>query len=851
MNFYDVLKEIALTRYWANPHADSNSIFKTVRLSAARGDISKFTLDVISYNLPDDVNRYMLYTIGNVSPTTLGIRNYSCGWELLEERMSNAEMLLYAFIRGRMAILKNSYFCVMDDGSVLFALDYQKNSSLELTDDLYIKFYSNVYYESPQQTLANHLTFNHYEHSGVFAEYLSFSLDLTDAIKNTIGHPFIYYNGLILPDGLLDFNKLQIGDKLEYIVDPMIIDKYDLPIDLLNSFSSKLDGTEKVIASIDSPLSNVYVDDIEFFVSGIRSDGTRIGAYFPRLNEDVIRMLTFKDWSLSSLLLEGRLDELRNFIEVSNVLSAFTLHIYRRENKQQKPIILDPNRIADLMNLPLGVRIEALSGVNSTVSIWQASALENCKFNQWVSCDFKNVYSFDITGLYAREGAIEVIESVHKPDYGTSWLLPPMANSDGGVLISYDNNGVNPTFTHYDILNHANAPYVNGTGTEIFLPNAQNNAPLDTILPANDNTVLTVPIGFGIFCYYYNGNELIYAVDGQDYTLADNGTVTTITWNSSLIKYERYVRESRNYVMYNANVSLSDIRAGINVYGSRPYAHHIGMETLWVWYNGRYMVEGLDYVLHNGLLFLLYITPQAADVASLSVIYVGLPTKELTHKTSVLWNWIKSGTITENTVYDLMMYRNKLFFINGMSIPFSMIKEAEGYVDKIRELSSFNIITGMPYAIVDKPTFSRTEYLDNYTETKLGKDVVDKEIVDFITAIYPQVVPKGLYIFPSKYDLVSPLMDKLIVDILSGSLIIPNIELSNEALLMMLVQYQDCLNYDPCLMNHDLGFVEIHPCWTSEKRIVNLVSYNFLSRVNSLVLKNNVIGLNLYLLIQG
>jgi hypothetical protein len=85
-----------------------------------------------------------------------------------------------------MAILENSFFSVMPDGCVLLALDYQKNKHiLQLEDTLYVKFYSNEYYDNPVQNANNKvLYYKNYVNDGNLSTYISFQLSYENLITN-------------------------------------------------------------------------------------------------------------------------------------------------------------------------------------------------------------------------------------------------------------------------------------------------------------------------------------------------------------------------------------------------------------------------------------------------------------------------------------------------------------------------------------------------------------------------------------------------------------------------------------------------------------------------------------------
>lgn len=848
MSIRDFLYDNAVKDVWVNPHGDRNVMFKANMISKHSGVVNTLILPYDEIDMPISGTRYTVYELGSVIPEKIGIDVPLPGWISLDALSHQAQVYITIFSRGRMASLIGAYIQILPSKTIIIAIDYGINNQvLSLKDDIYVRFYSNIYYEH-SGALDKQLTNGTYvNQTNNISAYLVFT-NLIHSIYTAIGVlPLLYLNGLYLPTGVPDFNKLSNGDRIDYIVDPLIMTIDAIHLETLEAYTSTLDHSFKMIVSVDSNHNNIYVDDMEFYITGIRTDGIRVGAYIPRLAPSSIRMLTYMDWAINAAQVNGRLDELRNMVDSNTILNDIKLYVLRRDNGETRGNLLDSSRIPDLMNLPTPVRQTLLAGINSNLPIWNASSLENCAFNRWVSLENDDNTGNSITGVYSRHAALSVLERVRKLHGNTDWSLPPSASDGGGILVTHnaDGSGIIPVI--YSANNHTNETYANGKGYEVFYPGYHQGYPLDTLVTAGIATDTLIENGFGIFIYYNNGSTLVPANYGIDYQLTEVGNQTQINWSNGLHQYNRYIRTSQKLVFFTLHtVTLTDITAGIDMYNGRSKLHDVGMSTLCVWYNDHYMIEGLDYHVLNGRIYLVSNNKWWTDVAKIDVIYAGLPDRSLKHVAKCNWGWIKYGQVTNNNIYDLYAYRNKLFYIDGVAVPFDEIQEAEHYINKVT-VGHSPYIDGTPYAIIDTVQFTRDEELNGIVHTAETEQLIDEDISNILSLLDPQSPIRGTITIASKYDLVSPLMNKLIDDIVMGVLVLDVTTYSGSDLTAILLPYQQLLRVDPTQKNHDLDFVEIHPKWTSTVIDVTIAQYNFLNRVNEYALYGNVYGLNLYL----
>lgn len=850
MNTDQFLFSNAVNELWINPHADYNAVFKTCKLTTPAGAIGMVYLPFGNIELPNTVNRYMVVELGDVPANLIGLLTPNWDWIPLRTVSATTQTLLLCFSNGRMFTPEGSYLKFTENGNIIIALHYLYNSHvLSLNSDIYVRFYTDVFYNGtnpPTQLDLNTGTF--IKTINNLSAYLTFTYTVNGYIAANTLPPMIYKNGILQVDGLPAYADLVVGDIVDYISDPLLIAVNTFTVNDLPVYMSTLDTATKMIASVDALDGNIYIDDTECYVTGLTSTGKRIGAYYPRLDPSYVRMLTFKDWGFHAANVITRLSDLNHFYDVSQTLTDVKIYVYKRTNNQYKPTILDGNYIPDLMNLSSNFRVQALAGVNANLPIWRASTLENCPYNLWVSQIPSQVSAINLMGVYSRYGAISAIERVRLLPGDTDWMLPAYVGNMGGHLLTYGTDGIGVTLIPYTAEDHTNEHYSNGKGYEVFYPGHDVVVSLDLVISAGNTEPTQVDPWFGVFCYYLNNSELVRAVLNSDYTLTKTDAHTLITWTTHMHSHERYVRSSENSVIFTFTADSTILDTGIDIYNGTPKAHHVGMSILSIWLNGRYLTETLDYQVYHGRAYLTSKTAYWTATPTITVIYAGLPNNPLKHSPDVTWGWVTYGGILNDSVYDLTMYRNKQFYIDGRAVTYAEINEKEQYLDKPDISPYLPFVDGTPYTIVDVVQFTADDDLNVLTATAIGEHVQDQAVSDYVTMIDPQPPKTGIVTIPSKYELVSPFFNKVIEDVLNGTIQITSTSsYSADAITLLLSSYLWMIQFDPCLLDISKNFTQISPRWDTTINNVNQAQYDFLIKVNETLLYNQVEGIHLYL----
>lgn len=855
---------------WFNSRLDRNGIFLSNKLSHPRGNIGTINYPRNQYTLPDNTSTFILVSLGPLPLNRLGLDNLTENWVSTQTLFQN-NTWLFCFSLGRSYSLINSFIKVTTDNEVLIAIDYLVNLNLAiLNKDIYIRFYSNVFYNlNPSSQMVHHFAIYN---STTPTDYLNF-VATTSIDYRTL----IFKNGLLLPNGIPARSTLVTGDVLESIFDPSIIGTLTLPLTSLEIYNSTLDKANKLLVNLPlmnddrvsfdrSLVSNVgdiiqwvsnnpnidlgstSLNDMEFYITGLNRFGNLIGVYLPLLDITTIRPLTEKDYGIKANSIQNLINDLNIFSDVGT-LTNVNLVIVRRVNGYNRTPVNDSNYTCDLMNLIPSLRKTIMTGINSNLPIWLANNLESCPMNTYLQSTHLKGTPINYFGVITRKEALTMLESMPKLPNGNYGL--PVSCLDTGSVVHFDNNGKFPNVYAVDRVSFGNG-MANGE-LDLFVPFNTSATELELVIPANNVNDTTVSGNFDILCLYVN-QGLRIATLGVDYTLVDNHltNVTTIKWSVNLMPYQRYVRSAANGIYSISNLTLDDATSGIDAYNGYLPLIEIGMGSLLVWVNGDYLIYGLDYKLFNGKIYLSSKRKSWTNNFTLQYLYLGLPDHTLIYNDTTKFGFIRNNTILEDGKYDLLVYRNKMFIVDGRIISVNFLNEKEHYSDlPYTAINPSLFPNGAPYAIVDKPTFIRKDILDAICHNDQYEKDLDNQVSDFLSLLNPLPIPTDTVFITEHYEIVSVLMNRLIHDLTNGILVLPNtISFTENQVMTIVSQYLWMLHVDLTqATNIDFNYVVFSPSWDTTPRSVNQGQYVFLTMVNSLVLGNKVQRLGSYLTI--
>jgi hypothetical protein len=838
MNLSHQVIENLHRRVWYDSRLDDNGTFLAIMLSKKIGGIGSVDYPMVSYDLPNRTDTFILLSLGVINPDSLGLGELGDGW-VEAKTLFDMDTWFVCFAMGRKYNATNCFVQITKQNELLIALDYFSNSFITtITTHVYVRFYTNVYFSNPTLRANGVLTIASTVVTNSKLEYLQFGSGNTSTEQH-----LVFKNGLLLVDGLPEYETLLLGEIIEIIRDPSITHKHLIPITNPVIYRSVLDTANKILISVEDVNDNQFVADDEFFITGTTRLGKVVGGYFPRINLPIVRPLTYKDYGLNSQLVSDMLISMCSFKDVGQ-LSNVTVMVIRRTSGRRKKSVNGNNYLNDLMNLPLNIRQQALTGVNANLPMWNATNLESCPYNVFIQhLNLERNYD-SYYGVYSRKELLAYVENPGEVD-SDKWLMPVVA-LDSGTFLTFDSAGKHPTFIPVDRINIGLGCY--SGRMPIYLPFDIDNTLVEINVDAGSIEPVLISANSGVKCLYFNVDWKIATLD-VDYTLTDDPytNLATISWDSRISPYKRQVRSSTNSVGYNYDCTLDDLLYGIPVYGNVVVEFDFGMRNLLVWCNGDYLVYGLDYVLYDKRIYLTSKRESWDTVFKLTVAYTGVPNNDLLYHDKSKFGFVKYNSILEDGFYDLIAYRNKLIFVDGALYTLEQVQEKESYLD-IVDTETTPFINGTVYAIVDRPQFFRDDTLDLFTKTEEAERQDDVTVSKYLTVVYPQPIPEGIIAIPKLYEVVSVLMNALIKDIVENKIqgLVYN-EYTNDQLYTILQPYMWYLKIDLTVTTLDLNYIIVSPSWDTGPFFVDLHEYAFLTTVNSVLLGNKVQRLDTYL----
>lgn len=888
MQFKEILRKQAVSSVWGNPKEDGQYLFRAIRLTYGTGSVNSLNSPMVTVGLPNATNFFHVYSITNINLKSLHLDDYALvlnNWTVLSWLNRNGKCAILAFIDYRMLMLDKVYIRQLTNGELLIAVrqdsvDYLHNKG----GDLHIRFYRF------QDGLAT-------THRYSSIAKATNSVGNWTSFKNTMGvtpSTMYYIDGYLVNVEDISWNLLPVNTVVQAMVDGSITDsdRHDMNVDLIEAptYYSSSDGSQKVIVSAGESLDRqYYFDDIEFFLKvKLTPTGNYKYVYLPHMDNKAIRKLTYNEWAMDTRLINDILDTLG--LQYGGNVTAHGFRIYARKSKRWYYPLLDGNYIKDLERIPANLRLEALTGVNASIPIWAGGLIEASAYHKWRDLPLRNLDLTNLNDVFSRHGAITALERIMRID--NRWAFPTTAMANGGYIFSFLPDGRRPgesglpsEITNWDnqfmvvsstALAYKTVDYVPTgfelTGMELFNPTRFNNGPMDTFVMEG----ITSPSVFqdyqGLLVYYYGPDGGLFTAEfGKHYTLSPSpGDRVVLNWvndgsANDITNFRRIVRRSGRWYRFKRSISLTDITDGIPLYDSADAAAYgiefdIGFQTLNVWYNGRYMVEGIDYMLYKPFkdnpevldtkIMLMCKRPwETDDNHCIEVLAGGIGNRDLTGVKPSKTGFIRHGQLFYNEFYDLVLDRNNWIFAAGHLI-WSPALHAENPVNgTINQMIDLNQYNGYPYAVVKMPQIASDDELDasNLVASKDIAEQLDKQIENYLSFIYEQEDDGLPDVVVSNYDLYSIVIDKMVEDMLNNVIDIhydvPSDELIDE---IVNTRYHEYKLIDAAYRNVGNNLVDIRPRFKTIMTGLTSLNINFLKAVNDRHLNGRVTGWSEY-----
>ena len=868
-----LLYNLAVDKIWQDIFQDRIHNLQPARLSdPIKGVYKTITLPYNKLNLPDTDSKWHVFQVGYLPPYYMDVPVRDKTWMLPKWRRLDASCTdsnVYVSVYDSMGIrasYQDVYHIWTRDGNFIIAVRDNDKVPLDYRGNIYVKFYSNVYFKSVR---ANDLT------DGIVIvsdtprtneDILRLQGEYVKYFNYTKGHVTCYVNGQIVKN--ISLETTSIKDAVDIVYDSSV--RYVLDFNLATTYRYTSQDTKEyrylLHRTKDTDNTIYYRDDIEIQLVHKVPYGTDMvvdkGLYIPNDDENTLRMVTYRDYGLDSRVIPNIYNKIGlltgNTISESNTY----IRILLREDGWNRKMCLDQYRQLELYKLEDQDILKALAGVNGP-SMWRADVLELSPFTKLMASKLQDMtdklvvdtFGYNAITKYTSDAVIDTY--TYGAVQAARLSIPLQANSTiyeydaDGLLLGWYNYSGDSTYTCHNA-NCVRIEAIRGRGTDTPT-HIYSTGPID-IDPRYNTRVYLGDIINASEGYFDNWVDITDQT--ELYTIVDNRVVPTninvpsgkilqVRQDDSFLVYDTEIMEY-NGVLYTKIPVNEDRGLGIDT-----YYLDLPKGELDVFLNGKLLIENLDYNEYNGTIVINNEEYLAGDpkttAQKIHIRYRGFCNKDFSRTLYRDAGFIVEGKLSRNAVFNVRDDRVVHVSVDGQMYALDEVPFEEDNNPPLPD--AFN---GRPYQITDimVPFKDFIPYKDTYLLRDESRKI-DQAVSDYLT-LKAGASSGGVYPITAKYVITSPTIKAIIDAVYRKEIDIYTIDtkLTTQELNAIIKPYLDTWwIHDP--LNPDIKiderFVEIRPHNNSGMIPLTSVMYNFIDQVITYLSKGEIVTENYYL----
>lgn len=845
------LVDHAIDNVWCSPGQDFQVVVKPARLTNYRGLRKTAQVGWQEFNLPNFVTTFHLFQIGNLHPGLLGLFPAAEQWIKASDHCNIQGMVIDIY--GKMGVRLprfETWFTVLGDNNLIMAIADQGGRFDVSAEDVFVRFYSNAFYESPRSngipTIDSGVYLENPDNSwtdlgglraagspgdvlvegkrlATRAELMTMQDRYTHLKALGVGQVLCYYNGELVNDfsgSYFTTTLFQVGDWAEIMVDASVQEVLEFPIAEADTFDSILDGLRKYLLHRPTDFINTiqFKDDLDFYLIRKVGVGSRyVGRYYYQNTQRAVRMVTHQDWAIPVPFVLGYADQAGGFTSPMD----WVVRVYVRRSGFERPLVDEAMRIKELYRLDPDHRRRAMLGLDSTLSFWRADILEASAYTSLMGRLGQDFTLDEVASAYGYNAISKLVADSPLPvtmENGNPIVVLPVGLQGNSTIYEYGSDGLllgwYNTYgtTHYSCRN-LGAAFVEGRvgvgGTQLSTKFGTEAYQLD---PNVDYFFLKAPIWNGAIT-----GEWQVAEEGVDYVVRQG----VAYWNLDNVQWLCAIRNGREFLAYSIEL---DARDGLMIFSIQSEetsqyepanrVEPVPYGKLDLWLNKRSLIEGIDYVVRWPQVvicnkeFLVSGTWQTVDIRC-----TGLPMVDenggFVRQLPLDVGFVKYGQLSRNNRYNVREDKVQRIVARGR-----VKRPGEvSYPEDGPGISVAGIQNGDPYAI-EEVIVPIANFTQRPTAIQREQAMLrDRQLEDYMSQFITDPVEGNANPIPERYDLFSPFLAKIIHDIQHGFLVIDRsiVPLTNSAIEKLLGDYFYLLEYDPVRLNLDDSYVIIHP----------------------------------------
>ena len=845
MNKYDYLRKHALSNVFISPTQDRQCIIEPFRLTPVYGKKRFATVDLwSSVNLPDDTSTWHVYQIGAIHPTVLNFFIKCDDWTSLADTCNDRGMLADAYVASGFQLPRfDTFYRYTENNSLILAVKFNDKYKIDLdVEQVYLRVYSNAYFNSVRSTdIPKVVVFGK---NATAADIDVLHEKETELLAHNTGLVSCYVNGLLVKS--FNDHPLEVGDSAELVYDSSVYDVIEFKVKTLEAFESILDKKRKLL--VHRPKNDSfqidYQDDIDvYLIQKLGAGGpSERGVYYHKNDEDSLRNLTHRDYSV----VPSYIREFANTFEKLYVPRAslaaddMFVRLHIRNAGVKRELKFEHQRILELYKLADSEIIRAMVGLDSTVDVWEAANLENSDYMLMLRSMFNDVtvelaekaYMYNAASKYLADTPVKIT-----PSPVLAAIELPLRARHGCTVYEYDAEGLLIGWHHhYTGLNYvvksdltAYAEVIVGWGGDV----------LDETPDVRTATLNDV-YGYRVYSSNRVGNIF---TKYKDITGTDKYTVTNglFEWKSiDTTEYPLLRSDSRFYAKdYEIFMTAGQLEIELAAKQDRGtglalYKMDVPLGQLDVFLNKKSLIRGLDYFYREGKVIITnkeYLNDPLRLKQNIHVRFAGFCKKDLSIMEEGDVGFIEHGLLSNNNRYDIRDDKVQRVIVGGRfyhknDLVFSEFHSGVSITDDHN---------GLPYLVKDILVPVKPYTVSDTYELRDKSIATDKVVSDYMTIKIPQPPRGDLVAIPRRYQVFSPFITKLIMDLRLGYLRIPPTAkgYSRQEVLDICKPYEYLLEADPIKdpNSQDIRYVVIHPHPMPYVIELNLNSYRFIHKV--------------------
>lgn len=844
---FDYLIQHALKNVWCTPNQDNQVIVKPARITAINGAFNTFRLLWRRIELPEPLERFHVFQIGQIHPALLNLFAVQGKWVTIAEACNRGWNVCDIYnTQGIQYPRTQVWYMVTEDRNVLLAVKRQLRLNLDFNaTDLYLRVYSNEYFASDRSIPLDD-----------YVEVRGGTMTSTDDIialqtwyntqASADGGVYAFVNGYKV--GAINLLTTQVGDVAEVVYDSSIRRVVDFRIQDLQTFDSILDSKGKYLLHYGGINQNYidYFDDLDIFLIDIT---TQKGVYVHRNARDTLRMLTHRDYSIPVPYVSSYFHHFQDDQGGLNLGNLY-LRLHIRKSGWERPLVYEHHRIDELYRLQDQDILDAMVGVDSTVPVWRADQLELSKYTQLMGSKYNQVTRQLVQDAYGYNAvATLVADTPIKRDMARPLgdIPVPYLLAFDCTVFEYDEDGL-LLDSHRHTSGFSYMP--RSTDCRYAEMIAGNGTHQINDVYGQDTVELEPHVNYRFYLGTRVGTTNEYTWQDVTGTGAYSVSGNTATW-LSFDERIRLVRSDKTFLTFDAYLPVQEGIMALTLTQQRiidgelvTRAMDVPMGELDLWLNGHPLIEGLDYVMRFPFIVICnkeWLSNPTVDLQKVTVRFTGFCNNELKTTPKNEFGFIQRGKISVNERYNIHRGKPQRIVCGGRL----HVKEEMNFNEDNLAYEFDDMDNGKPYLIRDIVVPLRDLINTDTYEYREQSLVVDKMVEDYLTLKRPEVDdPEEINPIQQRYHLFSPFLCKIIYDLDSGALWDPQMDshYSDEKLREWIDPYLYLLDYDPIHVDfyHSYDYMIIHPHVLDQVIDLTLPKYRLIKRVTELYANGRV-----------